>query len=141
MSSAGFTLRYPSTWTRLTSVQLAQLRQAPVAALLRRDGTGLVTVRRIGPIHELSAALVRSLDLQFARRLPDYHRLAAKFITIRAGRAFFFSYLRAGQGSLHTIVVVPAGARSYTIDATENPDKHQTAVDVGRIIGSFAVQR
>ena len=58
-------------------------------------------------------------------------------IEIGAGKAFFFSYIRKTKGTVHTVVVVPDGKRSYVLNTVSRGGAENVARQVARIILSF----
>jgi hypothetical protein len=135
--SGTFTFTLPAHWRALAPAQLRKLSRPAVAAYVRDDGAALVAIRRAAAAPVISTEFVRSLDRRFRARLTDYTPVSARVITTSAGGAFFFSYVRRKAGTLDTIVLVPAGARSYVLDSVSNPDSPAATHDVGRIINSF----
>jgi hypothetical protein len=135
-----FRLTYPDDWRRLGGADLAALPRSTLAALQRKDGKGLVLIRREASAAGVSASrLARDLNAEFRRRLPDYRLVSARLLTTRSGRVFFYSYVRQKQGTLHVLALAPAGDHSYILDAVADPGARDVAAEVGRMIGSLSV--
>jgi hypothetical protein len=137
-SNDAFTLSYPQTWRPLSGAELRKLPGHPLAVVRRNDGKGFVMLRREGrapkSFSAFSAGLTKALD----KRVPDFQKRSAKIIKVRAGKAFYFSYIRTGKGTVHTVVVVPAGKRSYLLN-TVSRGGAEVARQVARVILSFEV--
>ena len=134
-----FTLTYPENWNALTDAQLKALQNPPLVLIRREDGKAVIVVRRDKPGIPDAAQLARDLEKEFKQRLPDYKRVSASIITLPAGRAFFYSYVREKKGTLHTVVIVPSGDRSYVFNTVSVPGDEQVADEVGAIIKSLKV--
>lgn len=135
--SDSFKLNYPSRWQPLSGEELEALPGRPLAVLRRKDGEGFVVVRRQKraprDFRSFSTDLTRALD----KRVPDFQRQSSRTIRVRAGSAFFFSYIRKRKGTVHTVVLVPAGERSYALNTISPGGAEDVAREVARIILSF----
>jgi hypothetical protein len=135
--SGPYKLDLPPGWRALRREELATLPGRPLGVLRRNDGKGFVVVRREGPAARDFAKLSRQLDQQLARRLKDFKKQSARTVKVRAGRAFFYSYVRKRRGTVHSIVIVPAGGRSYALNTVAQGGENAVAREIGRIVVSF----
>jgi hypothetical protein len=135
--SAPFSLDYPSTWKPLDRAQLAELPGQPVAVLRRSDGRGTVVVTLrpplTTPVERLPAQLKRRLD----KRFPDFREIGAKVVTLGGSRSLVYTFARTRTGTAQSLVVVPAGDHSFTLNAVVPPQSPESAREVGAIIASF----
>jgi hypothetical protein len=53
------------------------------------------------------------------------------------GNAFFYSYIRKKKGTVHTVVVVPDGDRSYALNTVSKGGQEKTAREIANMILSF----
>jgi hypothetical protein len=136
-SEDAFTLNYPKGWSPSSGEELDALPGRPLAVLRRENRTGLVMLRREGRapagFREFSSSLTRELD----RRIPDFQKRTSRVVKIRAGSAFFYSYIRKRKGTVHTVLVVPAGNRSYALNTVSQGGDETVAREIARIILSF----
>jgi hypothetical protein len=137
-SAAPFTLRYPASWKPLSKDEARSLPRHPIAAVRRRDKTGLVAIhveraRAGGDLNRFAKTLAAALK----KGIPDFQGRSAKLIKVRSGKAFYLSYLRNGTGTLHSLVIVPAGAKTYTLTSVSNGRSAAAAREIGRMIRSF----
>jgi hypothetical protein len=132
-----YTLSYPGSWRPLSGGELRKQPGNPLAVVRRKDGKGFVVLRREGRaprnFNAFSADLSQALD----KRLPDFQKRSSKVIQISAGKAFFLSYIRKTKGTVHTVVVVPKGKRSYVLNTVSRGGSEDVARQVARIILSF----
>lgn len=133
-----FSVRYPSTWKPLSKHSLRTAPGHPLAALERKDRKGLVVIRREqgragGDLNRFAAQLRRVLE----RRFSDFQGRHAKLIKVRAGKAFFVSYIRKRAGTIQSLVIVPVGRKTYTLNTISSGTAKSVAREVGRIIVSF----
>jgi len=136
-SEDAFTLNYPKGWRPLSGKELGALPGHPLAVLRRENRSGLVMLRREGrapdSFREFSSDLTGELD----RRIPDFQKRTSKVVKIRAGSAFFYSYIRKRKGTVHTVLVVPAENRSYALNTVSPGGDEKVAREIARIILSF----
>ena len=100
----------------LSSEELDKLPGSPLAVVRRKDGKGFVVLRQRGARPKSFNAFSGDLSKALDKRVPDFQKRSSKVIEISAGKAFFFSYIRKTKGTVHTVVVVPDGKRSYVLN-------------------------
>ena len=135
VEGAGFTMSYPDGWQRMDSVPPGMQ-----AVLRRDDGKGFVVVREEKPLTEDPDRLVRGLDRELGRRLPDFARTQAQVVNIDAGKAISYTYARTRAGVANGVVLVPARGRSYAINTVVAAGANDAAREVGAIVRSFDVK-
>jgi hypothetical protein len=138
-SEDAFTLNYPPSWKPLSGDALAKLRDRPLAVLRRKDGKGFVIVRREKRAPKNFGAFSADLTRELERRVPDFEKRSSRIVKISAGKAFLYSYIRKRTGTVHTVVLVPAGKRSYALNTVSTGGAEDVARQVARIILSFKV--
>jgi hypothetical protein len=135
--SAPFHLAYPRTWHPLDATQLAQLPGPPLAVLRRTDGHGTLVVAErpalTTPLERLPQGLKRSLGRQFT----DFREIGAKLVTLHGTRALVYTFARTRSGTAQSVVVVPAGNHSFTLNAVLPRQSPEAAREVGAMIASF----
>jgi hypothetical protein len=134
---SSFTLTYPSGWRPLPPGELAQLPGRPLMVLRRDDSSAFVVVRKQARPPESLNALAGELTRVLAGRIPDFQRRSAKPVRVKAGKAFLFSYIRKSLGTVHSIVLVPAGRQTYELNTVVRGGANQAAREVARIVLSF----
>jgi hypothetical protein len=133
------TLSYPQSWRPHSREELDKLPGNPLAVVRRKDGKGFVVLRREGRSPKSFSAFSGDLSKALDKRVPDFQKRSSKVIEIGAGKAFFFSYIRKTKGTVHTVVVVPSGKRSYVLNTVSRGGSEDVARQVARIILSFKV--
>jgi hypothetical protein len=136
-SGNAFTIRYPAGWSPVSKEELARLPGRPIAMVRRTDRTAILTInkqrRATGSFDQVS----RQLDRRLKKRIPDFRKVSSRTVTIRAGSALLYTYIRKRRGTVHTVVVVPIDAGSYTLNAVVASRARDAAREVGAIISSF----
>ena len=135
-----FRMSYPKNWKPLAKDDLDSLPGKPLAVLRRNDGKGFVVVRREqgqppASVNKLSSDLGKELR----RRVPDFKSRSTKQVKIRGGSAVFTSYIRKKTGTVHSIVIVPAGKKTFTLNTVSRGGANDVAREIGRMILSFDV--
>jgi hypothetical protein len=136
-SRDAFTLSYPASWRPLGKQELRALAGRPLAVLRRKDGKGFVVVRREKRAPKDFSVFSSDLTSALEKRVPDFQKRSSRVVKIRAGTAFLYSYIRKRRGTVHTVVIVPAGKRSYALNTVSRGGSEDVARQVARIILSF----
>ena len=134
-----FKISYPDSWTPLGKDKLKSLPGHPLAVIKRKDGKGLVVVRREqgAPPRDLMS-LGTTLGKQLKKRIPDLKLRSQKVVKLRSGPALFTSYIRKKTGTVQSVVVVPAsGKRVFTLNTVSRGGANNVARETGRMILSF----
>jgi hypothetical protein len=132
-------LRYPKTWAKMDPAALAKTTSGrkPVAAIERRDHTGVVIVRAEAPRKTSYQQLVTDLNQQLKSRFSDYKPVSQKLIQTAAGKALYFSYIRKQKGTAQSITLMQVGKRNYSINTVVRGGAQSAAKEAGAIIRSF----
>jgi hypothetical protein len=135
--AAAFTISYPSSWRPLSKDELAKLPSKPEAVIRRSDGKGFVVIRsepgRAQSFKKLRADLTRELR----SRVPDFQQRSSKTVKIKAGNALLTTYIRKKTGTVHSVVVVPAGRRTFTLNTVSRGGEDDVARETGKMLLSF----
>ncbi len=123
-----FTLSYPAGWKKMSESELNKLANPTLAGVTQEDGRGRLLVSSKKPVRKDLEKLSSELKRELKKRVSGFKEVSAKVIRVRAGPALFYSYTEKGTGTTQSIVVVPAGSRSYQMNITAESG----AADVGR---------
>jgi hypothetical protein len=132
-----YRLAVPEGWQSLGGEALARQGGNALTVLRRRDGKGFLVVRAEGRAPESFRSFTRQLDREFEKRVPDFERRSTRTLRIKAGPAYFYSYIRRRRGTVHSVVLVPAGQRSYVLNTIAPGGEDDVARQLGRMIVSF----
>jgi hypothetical protein len=136
-TSDSFKLSYPEGWEPLSENRLKNLPGNPLAVVRRKDGKGYVILRREKQAPRNFSAFSAQLTRELDQRVPDFQRQSSRIVRTRAGEAFFYSYIRRRAGTVHSVLVVPAGERSYALNTVSRGGSEQAAREIARILLSF----
>jgi hypothetical protein len=133
-----FKISYPNSWQPQSTAKAAAAPGHPLAIIRQKDGKGYVIIRREkgNPPANL-AKLGTTLGAQLQRRIPDLKLRSSKTVKIRSGTALFTSYIRKKTGTVQSVVVVPAGNRTFTINTISRGGANDVAREIGKMIVSF----
>jgi hypothetical protein len=132
-----FTLERPAGWRQVPEDERERLPGQPLAVLRRDKGRGLVIVDAPARSERDLDAVSKQLDSRLQNEIGDFRRVGAREVRVKAGRALLYSYARTRRGTAHTVLVVPAADRTYTVNAVVPAGADDAARDVGRILLSF----
>lgn len=134
-----FKLEAPAGWTAVSDEQRQALPGRPLSVLRRDDQQGLVIVNvQAGRVRNFDKQ-VKTLDRRLNRAIPDFRKVGARIVRVKSGRALLYSYARSKRGTAHTLLVVPAGNRSYTLNGTVPAGANDAARELGAILLSFDI--
>ena len=132
-----FTLETPAGWTEASADQRDAIPGQPLVVLRREDQQGLVVVNvQPGKVKSFDNQ-VKVLDRRLEKAIPDFRKVGARVVEVKAGKALLYSYAREKRGTAHTLLVVPAGDRSYSLNAAVPAGAKDAAQEVGAILLSF----
>ena len=132
-----FTLEVPAGWTEVPADQRQAIPGDPLVVLRREDQQGLIVVNvQPGKVKSFDNQ-VRVLDRRLEKAIPDFQKVGARIVEVKAGKALLYSYARRERGTAHTLLVVPAGDRSYSLNAAVPAGAKDAAQEVGQILLSF----
>jgi hypothetical protein len=132
-----FKLVLPSSWRSFSKEELAKAPGKPLAVLRRKDGKGFLVVRRSGRMPADVNAFTAQLDKEFKARFKDFQRQSAKTVEVRAGKAFFYSYIRKSTGTVNSVTIAPAPKGTFTLNGVSKGGEKDVARELGRMIVSF----
>jgi hypothetical protein len=114
---------------------------AAATVLERADKRGAVVIRRRAalatPLDRLAGRLERSLRAQ----LPDFRPAGARLATVGGAQGLVYTFVRPASGRVQSVVVAPAGDRSYTLDLVADGDAPDVARELAGMVRSFAPKR
>jgi hypothetical protein len=132
-----FTLQVPDGWTEVAADQRQAVPGEPLMVLQRDDQTGLVVVNvQQGKVKNFDAQ-VRTLDRRLEKAIPDFEKVGARIVEVKAGKALLYSYARKERGTAHSLLVVPAGDKSYSLNGAVPAGENDAAREMGAILLSF----
>ena len=135
--SAPFKLDYPSTWRPLTNAELSTLPGQPIAVIRRKDGRGTMVVSERPPVTQPLSELPAGLKKTLSRRFDDFREVGVKVVNLGGSQALIYSFARTKTGTAQTLVIVPSGRHSYTLNAVVPPRSPDSAREVGAMIATF----
>jgi hypothetical protein len=129
-----YSIATPRGWKAVAS--------GPAATVLERgDKRGVVVIRRraavTGPLDGLAAKLERRLR----RQIADFQPAGARLATVGAGQGLVYTFVRPKANQVQSVVVAPAGDRSYTLDLVADGDAPDVARELAGMVRSFSPER
>jgi hypothetical protein len=133
-----FALAYPAGWAPTRADELAKLPGHPAALVRRKDGKGVVVVRRkAAPRDQSLKALTRDLSAGLGKRFDDFRFVSSRVTRVRAGSAFLYTFVRTKQKTAQSIALVRVGKTNFTLDAVAASGDPRAAREVAAIVRSF----
>jgi hypothetical protein len=136
-AAAPYRLNYPRSWKPLDAAHRAQLPGQPLAVLRREDGRGTVVLALRPPVRDPLETLPKGLKAQLSTRFTDFREIGAKLLSLHGTRALIYTFARTKTGTVQSIVVIPSGTHSFTLNAVVPPRSPDVAREEGAMIASF----
>ena len=128
-----FSVTYPAGW-KAGSV-------GPTGAVIERaDHRGVVLVREHPAIKGSLAGVVKGLPRDLAKRFPDFRPVGASVARLSTGPAVVYTFVRTKANTVQTIVIAPAGKRSFTLEVVASSGAHEAARQAGQIVRSLTTR-
>jgi hypothetical protein len=129
-----YSIALPQGWKAVAS--------GPAATVIERaDKRGVVVIRRRAEIHEPLASLSTKLERRLRQQVADFKPAGARLATVGGEQALVFTFVRTRANRVQSIVVAPAGERSYTLDMVADGDATDVARELAAIVRSFSPRR
>jgi hypothetical protein len=133
-----FALAYPAGWAPTRRETLAKMAGHPAAVVRRRDGKGVVIVRRKGtPEDQSLRAMTRDLNAGLTKRFSDFRFVSAKVERLRGGNAFLYTFVRTKEKTAQSIALIRVGKTNFTLNAVAASGDVRAAREVAAIVRSF----
>jgi hypothetical protein len=132
-----FTLQIPDGWSEVAADQRDALPGDPLMVVQRDEQKGLVVVNvQQGKVNNFDKQ-VKTLDSRLGKAIPDFKKVGARIVDVKAGKALLYSYAREERGTAHSLLVVPHGDRSYSLNGAVPAGENDAAREMGAILLSF----
>lgn len=133
-----FSVAVPAGWQALDAGAL-RMQPAPAAVLRRRDGRGIVVIRRRPALRRSSSSLTRDLTAQLRRRFRGLAPVSARTVRLDGGPVYVYTFARPEARTVQSVAVAPRADRTYTLDAVAGAGAPDAAAQVGAIVRSFDI--
>ena len=129
-----FSISTPRGWKAVAS--------GPAATVLERaDKRGVVVVRRRAALTDPLETLAAKLERKLRRQISDFQPAGSRLATVGGGEGLVYTFVRPRANQVQSIVVAPAGDRSYTLDLVADGDAPDVARELAGMVRSFSPQR
>jgi hypothetical protein len=138
-----------ATWTpRDGAYEIAMPRgwkaaaSGPAATVIERaDKRGVVVIRKRGAVAEPLDALAAKLERRLRKQVADFRPAGSRVATVGGAQGLVYTFVRSRSNQVQSVVVAPAGDRSYTLDLVADGDAPDVARELAAIVRSFSPRR
>jgi hypothetical protein len=130
----GFSIALPRGWKPVASGSAATVIQ-------RADNRGVVVIRRRAAVTEPLPSLGAKLERRLRRQIPDFRRAGARLATVGGRQGLVLTFVRSRADRVQSVVLAPAGDRSYTLDLVADGDAPDVARELAGMVRSFSPKR
>jgi hypothetical protein len=129
-----FSIVTPDGWKAVAS-------GAEATVLQRTDKRGVVVIRERAAVTGSFDRLARRLERTLRARIGDFRPAGAKVAQVGDGEGLVYTFVRPAANQVQSVVVAPAGHRSYTLDLVADGDAPDVARELAGMVRSFSPQR
>jgi hypothetical protein len=129
-----YSIATPRGWKAVAS--------GPAATVIQRaDKRGVVVIRRRAKVDEPLPSLGAKLERRLRKQIPDFQPAGARLATVGGEQGLVFTFVRKRADQVQSVVVAPAGERSYTLDLVADGDAPDVARELAGMVRSFSPRR
>jgi hypothetical protein len=101
----------------------------------------VVVIRRRAAVAGSLDALAGKLERRLRRELPDFRPAGARVAPVGGEQGLVYTFVRPRANQVQSVVVAPAGDRSYTLDLVADGDAPDVARELAAMVRSFSPER
>jgi hypothetical protein len=124
----------PRGWKAVASGSAATVLQ-------RSDKRGVVVIRRRAAVSGSLDALAAKLERRLRGQIADFQPAGARLAAVGGGQGLVYTFVRPKANQVQSVVVAPAGSRSYTLDLVADGDAPDVARELAGMVRSFSPKR
>jgi hypothetical protein len=125
-----YSISTPRGWKAVAS--------GPAATVLERaDKRGVVVIRRRAAVTDPLDTLAAKLERKLRRQIADFQPAGSRIASVGGGQGLVYTFVRPRANQVQSIVVAPAGDRSYTLDLVADGDAPDVARELAGMVRSF----
>ena len=109
--------------------------------LQRADKRGVVVIRERAAVTTPLSDLAEQLEAKLRRQFADFEPAGARLTTVGGDERLVYTFVRSRANQVQSVVVAPAGDRSYTLDLVADGDAPDVARELAGMVRSFAPKR
>lgn len=128
-----FSIATPRGWKAVASGDAATV-------LERADKRGVVVIRRRAALTEPLEELATGLERRLRRQVADFQPAGSSLATVGGRQGLVYTFVRPKANQVQSVVVAPAGERSYTLDLVADGDAPDVARELAGMVRSFSPQ-
>jgi hypothetical protein len=126
-----FSIATPAGWKAVAD-------GAAATVLQRTDKRGVVVIRRRPAVTTPLESIAAGLERKLRRQLGDFKPAGSRLVTVGGAQSLVYTFTRPAADRVQSIVVAPAGNRSYTLDLVADGDAPDVARELAGMVRSFA---
>jgi hypothetical protein len=129
-----YSISTPRGWKAVASGSAATV-------LERADKRGVVVIRRRAAVTDPLETLATKLERKLRGQITDFQPAGSRLATVGGGRGLVYTFVRPRANQVQSVVVAPAGDRSYTLDLVADGDAPDVARELAGMVRSFSPRR
>ena len=129
-----FSISTPKGWKAVASGRAATV-------LERADKRGVVVIREREALAQPLDAVAVQLERRLRKSVPDFRPAGARVASVGGEEGLVYTFVRPRAGQVQSVVVAPAGDRSYTLDLVAEGDAPDVARELAGMVRSFSPVR
>lgn len=129
-----YSIAAPPGWKAVASGSAATVLQ-------RADKRGVVVIRERAAVTDPLADLAAKLEDELRGKFADFEPAGTRLTTVDGAERLVYTFVRSKANQVQSVVVAPAGDRSYTLDLVADGDAPDVARELAGMVRSFAPKR
>jgi hypothetical protein len=129
-----YSISTPRGWKAVASGSAATVLQ-------RADKRGVAVIRRRAAVTDPLETLAPRLERKLRGQIADFQPAGSRVATVGGGRGLVYTFVRPRANQVQSVVVAPAGDRSYTLDLVADGDAPDVARELAAMVRSFTPRR
>jgi hypothetical protein len=129
-----FSIVTPRGWKAVASGSAATVLQ-------RADKRGVVVIRERAAVTGALDGLAGKLERTLRRQIADFRPAGAHLAPVGDGQGLVYTFVRPKANQVQSVVLAPAGNRSYTLDLVADGDAPEVARELAGMVRSFSPRR
>jgi len=125
-----FSIATPAGWKAVANGSAATVLQ-------RADKRGVVVIRRRAAVTAPLSRLAGQLQRRLRGQIADFEPAGSRLATVGGTQGLVYTFVRPVANQVQSVVVAPAGDRSYTLDLVADGDAPDVARELAAMVRSF----
>lgn len=133
-----FTFKKPEAWRDVEPNKQELGAGVPLVAVRRSSNDAFLVIQEAkGQLAEKPSKIAEDLTKRLEKDVPDFQFVDSDEVTLPAGKALSYTFVRQRSGQVQNLVVLPKGDTTYTLNSVVGAKAQKAADEVAQMVRSF----